>query len=85
MLLESKVALITGGARGIGAEIAKKFVEHKAKVLICDVDKDAGLKTVQEIGKGNPGGQSRSDTQTKHRTTGPGKETLGKTDGEQTG
>ncbi len=52
MLLESKVALITGGARGIGAEIAKKFVENKAKVLICDVDKDAGLRTVQEIGEG---------------------------------
>jgi len=50
MLLQSKVALITGGARGIGAEIAKKFVENKAKVLICDVDKDAGLKMVQEIG-----------------------------------
>lgn len=52
MLLESKVALITGGARGIGAEIAKKFVENKAQVLVCDVDKDAGLKTVQEIGEG---------------------------------
>ncbi len=52
MLLESKVALITGGARGIGAEIAKKFVENKAEVLICDVDKDAGLKRVQEIGNG---------------------------------
>jgi 3-oxoacyl-[acyl-carrier protein] reductase len=52
MLLESKVALITGGARGIGAEIAKKFVENKAQVLVCDVDKDAGLKTAQEIGEG---------------------------------
>ena len=50
MLLGSKVALITGGARGIGAEIAKKFVEHRAKVLICDTDKDAGLKTAQAIG-----------------------------------
>ncbi len=50
MLLDSKVALITGGAQGIGAEIAKKFVENKAKVFIGDIDNDAGLKTAQEIG-----------------------------------
>ncbi len=50
MVLESKVALITGGARGIGAGIAKKFAENNAKVVICDVDNDAGLKTVQKIG-----------------------------------
>lgn len=51
MTLDSKVALITGGASGIGAEIAKKFAQEGAKVALCDVDSDAGLKTAQDIGE----------------------------------
>ncbi len=50
MVLESKVAIITGGASGIGAGIAKKFVEEGAEVNICDVDVAEAKKTVQEIG-----------------------------------
>jgi 3-oxoacyl-[acyl-carrier protein] reductase len=51
MTLDSKVALITGGACGIGAEIAKKFAQEGAKVALCDVDSDTGLKTAQDIGE----------------------------------
>ena len=49
MVLESKVAFITGGASGLGAGIAKKFIQEGARVIICDVDAETGTKTAQQI------------------------------------
>jgi len=49
-LLEGKIALVTGGARGLGAEIAKAFVEQGASVLITDVLEDAGADMARELG-----------------------------------
>ncbi len=50
MRLSGKIALITGAAGGIGAEIAKKFQEEGASVFICDTNRELGEKTAAEIG-----------------------------------
>jgi 3-oxoacyl-[acyl-carrier protein] reductase len=51
--LADKVALITGGARGIGKETAQKFLQEGAKVVICDRDRSAGMAVLEEFGDKN--------------------------------
>lgn len=47
--LEGKVALITGGARGMGAIEAELFVSEGASVVITDVRESEGLETAKRI------------------------------------
>jgi|TARA_B100001750_G_scaffold233544_1_gene233889 NAD(P)-dependent dehydrogenase (short-subunit alcohol dehydrogenase family) len=56
MRLKDKVAFISGGARGIGAAIAKLFAMEGAKVVIGDVLEEEGRKTETEINE--TGGES---------------------------
>ena len=49
MRLENKVALISGGARGMGATEAKLFVSEGARVVIGDVLEEEGRRTEAEI------------------------------------
>lgn len=49
--LKGKVALITGAARGLGAELARLFVAEGAQVVIADVLEVPGRELEKELGE----------------------------------
>lgn len=53
MLLESKVAIVTGGAQGIGHACALRLVKEGAKVVIADIDDEAGHAVVANLKASN--------------------------------
>jgi NAD(P)-dependent dehydrogenase (short-subunit alcohol dehydrogenase family) len=53
MRLADKVALITGGASGMGASMARVFAREGAKVVVADMLEDEGKKIAAEITQAN--------------------------------
>jgi 3alpha(or 20beta)-hydroxysteroid dehydrogenase len=49
--LAGKVAIVTGGARGMGAATCKRFVDEGAKVLVTDVIDEEGEVLAKELGR----------------------------------
>ena len=50
---EGKVALVTGGAHGIGKGIAKQFADRGAHTVIVDYNEENGTKSAEELTFGN--------------------------------
>lgn len=64
--LQDKVAIITGGAGGIGSGIAKAMVKEGAKVIIVDVNEEIGKQTLQELQQYSPESSFMQFDLTKH-------------------
>jgi len=58
MRLEGKVALVTGGAMGIGGATAVLFAREGAKVMVGDINEEASRKMVEDIRR--LGGQAQA-------------------------
>lgn len=48
--MNSRVVLVTGGAKGIGAATVRAFRRHRANVCFCDTDAEAGNRLARETG-----------------------------------
>lgn len=53
MKLKNKVAIVTGGGKGIGEEICLGLAKEGAKVVVADLDKENSSNVVKEIVKNN--------------------------------
>ena len=51
--LNNRTAIITGGAQGFGLDIAKRFLNSGAKVIIWDIDEKELIKVSKELNNSN--------------------------------
>ena len=49
MRLKDKVAIVTGGGSGFGEGIVKRYAKEGAKVVVNDINRQAGDRVVREI------------------------------------
>jgi NAD(P)-dependent dehydrogenase (short-subunit alcohol dehydrogenase family) len=48
--LQDRVAVVTGGASGIGLATVRRFAEDGARVVVADLDPEAGKRAADEVG-----------------------------------
>jgi NAD(P)-dependent dehydrogenase (short-subunit alcohol dehydrogenase family) len=48
--IEGRVAVVTGGCSGIGLATVRRFAEEGAKLVVGDIDDEAGIKLVADLG-----------------------------------
>ena len=52
MLLEDKVAIVTGAARGIGLACAQRLVREGARVVLADIEDESGQRAADDLNSG---------------------------------
>jgi 3(or 17)beta-hydroxysteroid dehydrogenase len=48
--LQGRIAIVTGGAKGLGEAVVRLFVAEGATVIVADVDADSGARVVESLG-----------------------------------
>jgi glucose 1-dehydrogenase len=50
MRLHQRIAIVTGGAQGIGIACARRFIQEGARVMLADLNEEAGHAAARELG-----------------------------------